>query len=287
MVDARWNDETAEWTVTTDAGDQYAADFVICATGVLHHPYIPDIPGIDTFAGTVVHTARWDSDVRTDNARIAVIGTGSTGVQVVSALQCRSASVDHYVRSAQWILWAPMSLPQFRGVGAVLRRQPRLHKRLYDVLLWGSGILADVTTRPSWRRRAVQAYARLSLRVQVRDEGLRAKLTPDYQPLCKRQVVSGTYYRAIQADNAQLITDPIAAVTPTGIRTADGVHRDADVIVLATGYDAHSTLHPMEVHGQGGMPLRVRLNAVRFNHLMACFAVHARTDRRSGNTPNR
>lgn len=253
VVEARWDDETSVWTVTTAAGDQYPADFVICATGVLHHPFTPDIPGLDTFAGTVVHTARWDDDVDTQNARIAVIGTGSTGVQVVSALQPRAASIDHYVRTAQWILWAPMSVKQFPGVGAVLRRSPRLHAQLYNGLLWGSGILADIATRPSWRRRAVQAYARLSLRVQVRDEELRAKLTPDYQPLCKRQVVSGTYYRAIQAENAQLVTEPIAAVTPTGIRTADGTHREADILVLATGFHAHHYMRPMRLIGRGGI----------------------------------
>lgn len=255
VISAEWNASEATWTVTTAAGDQHVADFVICATGVLHHPVIPDIPGLDDFTGPVVHTARWDDDLDCTGVKVAVIGTGSTGVQVVSALQPQAASVAHYVRSPQWILWAPMSLPQLPGSAAVLARLPKLHKRLYDVLLWGSGILADITTRPSWRRSAVQAYARLSLRAQVHDPDLRSKLTPDYEPLCKRQVVSGTYYRAIQADNAALICDAITEVTPTGIRTADGQLRDTDVIVLATGFAAHNYMRPMRLIGRDGISI--------------------------------
>lgn len=255
VVEARW-DEHSRWTVTTAAGEVLAADFVICATGVLHHPFVPEIPGLADFAGPVVHTARWEDGLDTAGRRIAVIGTGSTGVQVVSALQPRAASLDHYVRSAQWILWAPMSLRQLPGIAAVLARFPNLHRRLYRMMAFGgSAVLTDVTTRPSWRRRAVQAYARACLRIQVRDKDLRAKLQPDYQPLCKRQVVSGSYYRAISAANAELITDGIAQVTADGIRTADGVHREADVIVLATGFHAHNYMRPLRLHGRDGISI--------------------------------
>ncbi|MDP7737800.1 flavin-containing monooxygenase [Mycobacterium paragordonae] len=255
VVAAQWNEETASWTLVTAGGAELDADVVICATGVLHHPAVPDIPGLDEFPGPVLHTARWDDAVDTAGKDIAVIGTGSTGVQVLSALQPGAASIAHYVRSPQWILWAPMSLRQSAVLGTALRRFPGGHDRMYRTLLWASGILADVTTRPSWRRRAVQGYARLCLRLQVRDEVLRHKLTPDYQPLCKRQVVSGSYYRAIQAGNAELVTERITAVTPAGIQTADGRHRPADVIVLATGFQAHNYMRPMEITGRDGLTI--------------------------------
>jgi len=256
VTEARWDEQQAQWTVTTAGGSRYVADFLVCATGLLHHPFIPDIPGLADFTGTVVHSARWDDDLNTTGARIAVIGTGSTGVQIVSALQPGAASIAHYARSTQWMLWAPMSLRQLPGIAGVLKQSPALHKSAYDRLLgWAAGIIADVSIRPSWRRRAVQAYARLSLRLQVRDAALRAKLTPDYEPLCKRQVVSGTYYRAIQADNADLVTESITSVTATGIRTADGSHRDTDIIVLATGFHAHNYMRPMQVIGRDGLTL--------------------------------
>lgn len=255
VVAAQWDEETSSWTLRTAADEQIVADVVVCATGVLHHPAVPDITGLDEFRGPVVHTARWDDAVDTHAKNIAVIGTGSTGVQIISALQPAATAITHYVRSPQWILWAPMSLRQSAVVTATLQRSPRVQHGLYRMMLWASGILADITTRPSWRRRAVQNYARLCLRLQVRDTALRVKLTPDYQPLCKRQVVSGTYYRAIQADNAELVTDGIDEVTPTGIRTADGRHRPADVIVLATGFHSHNYMRPMEITGRDGLTI--------------------------------
>lgn len=255
VVSARYDTETAQWHVVTDDGQTEIADFMLCATGVLHQPDVPDIPGLQIFSGTTVHTAGWDDDLDTTGKRIAVIGTGSTGVQIVSALQPEAARLIHFARSPQWILWAPMRLRQPLALAKILEKFPHAHDLIYRQLLWGSGILADIVTKPSWRRRAVQAYARWSLRVQVRDRGLRKALTPDYQPLCKRQVVSGTYYRAITARNAELVSDGITEVTPTGIRTESGAHRDVDIIVLATGFQAHNYMRPMHIEGRGGIAL--------------------------------
>jgi cation diffusion facilitator CzcD-associated flavoprotein CzcO len=243
------------WQVETADGSVLEADFVIAATGVLHHPHTPAIPGLDAFEGDVVHTARWDDDIATDGRRIAVIGAGSTGVQIVSALQPAAERIWHFVRTPQWVMWAPMGLPQPAVLGKALRRLPAVNRALYNMLLWGSGILADITTRPSWRRRLVQDYARWSLRVQVRDPELRERLTPDYQPLCKRQVVSGSYYRALRSPNAELVTEAIEQITPNGIRMADGRDIDADLLVFATGFRAHNYMRPMNLRGRDGVSI--------------------------------
>ena len=250
-----YDQDAHTWTVTTE-NDTLTADFVICATGVLHHPFTPDIPGMDAFEGAVVHTARWDPELETAGKRIAVIGTGSTGVQVVSALQPKAGKLLHFARSPQWMLWAPMKLPQLGAVTALLRAFPNLHQAISErIPRWGSSVLVDIVTKPTWRRKLVQQYARLSLRAQVRDPKLRAELTPDYQPLCKRQVLSGTYYQAIKAPNAQLVTDRIAEFTPTGIRTTEGEHHRIDIAVLATGFQAHNYMRPMLVGGRDGVTL--------------------------------
>ncbi|MEU6582909.1 NAD(P)/FAD-dependent oxidoreductase [Nocardia sp. NPDC046763] len=238
------------WLVETGDGSRYEADFVIAATGVLHHPAVPDLPGLSEFTGEVLHTARWDDSVATAGRRIAVIGTGSTGVQVVSALQPEAEHVTHFVRSPQWVIWAPMQIPQPAIVGAMLNRLPQVNRALYRAGMTGAKLFTDVVTRPSWRRRAVQEYARLSLRAQIFQPELREQLTPDYEPLCKRQVLSGTYYRALRARNAELVTTAIEEVTPTGIRTADGRHRELDLIVLATGFRAHDYMRPMNLTGR-------------------------------------
>jgi len=243
------------WQITTSDRTELEADFVIAATGVLHHPFTPDIPGLDTFGGDVVHTARWDHAVVTEGRKIAVIGTGSTGVQIVSALQPEATRISHFVRTPQWVIWAPMGLSQPAFLGAALRRLPVVHGLLYGTLLWASGILADIATRPSWRRRLVQEYARWSLRTQVKDRELRSRLTPDYQPLCKRQVVSASYYRALRARNAELVTDAIERITPRGIRTADGREIDVDLLVFATGFQAHNYMRPMNLRGRDGLSI--------------------------------
>lgn len=243
------------WELTLADGTRMTADFVIAATGVLHHPYIPQIPGLGDFDGEVLHTARWDDAAELAGKRVGVIGTGSTGVQVVSALRENASAVTHFVRSPQWVLWAPMGLRQPRLLTRLLGRAPAAHRRLYAALLWVSGILADIVTTPSWRRRLVQRFARWSLTVQVRDPELRARLTPDYEPLCKRQVLSNTYYRALRASNVELVTDQIERITPTGIRTADGRDHPVQVIVLATGFHPHNYLRPMAVRGRAGVTL--------------------------------
>ncbi len=243
------------WQITTSDGAELVADFLIAATGVLHHPFTPDIPGLDTFDGDAIHTARWDDGVVTDGRRIAVIGTGSTGVQVVSALQRKAAHISHFVRSPQWVMWAPTGLPQPAAVAKLLRRLPKVHRRLYDVLLWGSGILVDIATRPSWRRSLIQAYARWSLSAQIRNPVLRDRLTPDYEPFCKRQVMSSSYYRAISANNAELVTSPIERVTPRGIQTTDGREIDVDLLVLATGFHPHNYMRPMQLRGRDGISI--------------------------------
>lgn len=243
----------AIWQVTTADGAEFEADFVIAATGILHHPYTPDIAGLDSFDGDVVHTAQWNDAIETAGRKIAVIGNGSTGVQIVSALQRDAVHITHLVRTPQWVIWAPVGMPQPSLLSVMLRRLPTMNRRLYGALLWGSGILADVTTKPSWRRRLIQTYARWCLRLQVRNHQLRETITPDYQPLCKRQVVSGTYYRAIQCENAEVVTSAIERITPRGIETADGRVIEADLLVLATGFRTHNYMRPMTLRGRDGL----------------------------------
>jgi cation diffusion facilitator CzcD-associated flavoprotein CzcO len=245
----------ANWEVVTADGTKREADFVVAATGVLHHPLTPDIPGLDMFDGDVMHTARWDDTVATFGRRIAVIGNGSTGVQIISALHRVAAHITHFVRTPQWVIWAPIGLAQPDLLSRALRRLPLANQRLHSGLLWSSGILADVATRPSWRRRLLQNYARWCLRLQIRDDALRQRLTPDYQPLCKRQVVSDTYYRAIQSPNAELVTSAIERITPRGIETTDGREIEVDLLILATGFHTHNYMRPMNMRGRDGLTI--------------------------------
>jgi cation diffusion facilitator CzcD-associated flavoprotein CzcO len=116
----------------------------------------------------------------------------------------------------------------------LFRRRPSLAQASFRASVRASALFTDLTIHPGIKRRAVQAYARLCLYL-IRDRKLRERLRPDYQPLCKRQVLSGNYFRAVQQSNVEVVTERIDHVDATGVVTADGNHHDLDVVVLATG----------------------------------------------------
>ncbi len=242
------------WDVTTGDGVTERADFVVMATGVLHHPNIPDIPGLDDFAGRTLHSARWDDDVDVTGKRVAVIGQGSTGVQLVSAMQPMAEQVTLFSRSPQWVLWGPTEMRQPAVATLLLKRFPILNRLTFQSLLQLTWLFTDVVTRPSWRRRLVQGSAHKHLGT-IEDPELKEKLKPDYQPLCKRQVVSGSFYRAVQQPNVDVVTERIDHVRAGGIVTEDAHARDFDVMALATGFKAHNYMRPMNLIGRDGVTI--------------------------------
>ena len=241
------------WVVHTRDGQKARVDFLISATGVLHHPKVRDIRGLADFAGSVFHSARWDHSVDVRDRRVAVVGTGSTGVQLISALAGTPARLSLFQRTPQWIF--PMPNPRYRRL---THRSHRVFPWLDHVGYHGYRVameaFAGALTKPGWRRQFVAVLCRANLRT-VRDPQLRAALTPDYTPMCKRLVLSGGFYRAMQRDDVELVTAGIDHVESRGIVTTDGNLHEADVIVLATGFDAHAYMRPMEVVGRDGLRL--------------------------------
>ncbi|HTY30596.1 NAD(P)/FAD-dependent oxidoreductase, partial [Mycobacterium sp.] len=170
IVSARF--ENGRWLLRTGAGDESAVDFLISATGVLHHPRMPSIAGLDDFAGHVFHSARWDHSVELAGRRIAVIGNGSTGVQLVCGLAGVAGRVALFQRTAQWIV--PMPNPRYSGFASRTHRAvPWLDRLAYRAYSLVFDTFAVALTKPGLRRRAMGALCRASLR-RVRDPGLRA-----------------------------------------------------------------------------------------------------------------
>jgi cation diffusion facilitator CzcD-associated flavoprotein CzcO len=252
VVSARWTGD--RWHVRTSDGGADTFDVLIAATGVLHHPRLPDIPGLDTFAGPAFHSARWDHSVPLDGRTIAVIGTGSTGVQITTALAERAGRLLVFQRTAQWI----MPIPDWRYAPlsrAVLGRLPALNRlsyRFYQRVM--EATFGHATVRPGPRRAVISGICRLHLRLGVRDPELRRRLEPPYQPMCKRLIMSAGYYRAMQRPTVELVTDRIDHVEPAGI-LAGGRRYEPDAIVLATGFDAHAFVRPMRLIGEDGHTL--------------------------------
>ncbi|MDV6012520.1 NAD(P)/FAD-dependent oxidoreductase [Haloechinothrix sp. LS1_15] len=241
------------WHIRTSTGEESTVDFLVSATGVLHHPRSPDFPGLESFSGKVFHSARWDHSLDPRGKRIAVVGTGSTGVQIVCGLAVTAGRLELFQRTAQWIFPAPN--PRYTTVGKRAHRSiPWLSRLAYMTYRALFEAYTKAFTKPGLRRRFIAAVCRANLRT-VRDPELRRKLTPDYQPMCKRLVISGEFYRAVQRDNVQLVTDRIDHIEPRGIVTDDGELHELDAIVLATGFDAHAYVRPVRLIGRDGLTL--------------------------------
>jgi cation diffusion facilitator CzcD-associated flavoprotein CzcO len=259
----RFNEEIASldfadgrWRIATKCGKRDAADVVIAATGVLHHPNLPQIEGLESFAGACFHSARWDHSVPLDGRRIGVIGTGSTAIQMTGALVPRAAKYTLFQRTAQWI--APQENPAYSEEEKAALRGDRsklveLHKQMErEFHETFSGGVIDAN---SPQMKAVEETCRAHLESAVKDPVLREKLRPDYRAGCKRLVICGEFYPAIQKPNAELVTDPIARVEPRGVRTKDGRLHELDVLVLATGFRVDQFLRPIRVTGRDGISL--------------------------------
>jgi cation diffusion facilitator CzcD-associated flavoprotein CzcO len=251
--------EGGRWRLETKSGRRDEADVVIAATGVLHHPNLPEIAGLDRFEGALFHSARWDHGVRLDGRRVGIIGTGSTAVQIVSALVDRVAKLALFQRTAQWVM--PQDNPAYSGAEqAEFRRHPETMRQLHANLstLFAQGFSNAVVDATSPQMKLIEEACRANLESSVVDPVLREKLRPSYRAACKRLIISPAFYQAIQKPNAELVTDGIERIEPRGVRTRDGRLVELDVLVLATGFRADRFVRPMHVSGQGGQLLDER-----------------------------
>jgi len=243
------------WQLTTAGGVHDEVDVVIAATGVLHHPKYPDIKGLDSFGGAVFHSARWDHGVALDGARVGIIGTGSTAMQIVSAIVDRTGKLSLFQRTAQWVMPAvnPAYTPDEQ---TAFRQDPLLMEGLRDSVAQLFDHFSDgIVDSRSPEMAMIEKFCLDNLESSVSDPDLRERLRPDYRAACKRLIVSTDFYEAIQKPGAELVTDAIDGVEPGGVRTADGRLHELDVLVLATGFKVDAFVRPITVVGRGSVDL--------------------------------
>ncbi|NND68611.1 MAG: NAD(P)/FAD-dependent oxidoreductase, partial [Halioglobus sp.] len=249
--------EQHRWHLDLSDGTTSAADIVIAATGVLHHPRMPDIPGIDDFDGDLFHSARWDHSLPLDGRRIGVIGNGSTGVQIISALAGRAEQLLHFQRTPQWIMpvnngrYSEEERARFRNDPAALAEEMNIEKYTANIERYTLAI----TEMEAEASRIMGDACLLNLVEGVTDPELREQLRPDHKPLCKRLIFSPDYYQAIQHPRSHLVRADIERIAATGIRTTDGKLHELDMIVLATGFKADAFMRPMRITGRDGVDL--------------------------------
>jgi cation diffusion facilitator CzcD-associated flavoprotein CzcO len=241
-----------KWHLTTTDGHADVVDIVLSAVGVLHHPFYPNIQGLTDFLGPCFHSARWDDSVDLAGKRIGIIGTGSTAIQMVSALVDKVAELVLFQRTAQWVF--PQENPAFsEDEKKRFREDPGVLQQMYEEGVAATRIFANaVVDADSEVMQTIQQTCEEHLETQVKDPDLRSRLTPDHRAGCKRLVMSGNFYESIQKPNARLVTDAIACIEESGIRTADGQLIELDILVLATGFKAHDFMRPMKVRVANG-----------------------------------
>ena len=257
VVACEYQDDTERWQITTATGETSVVDVVIAASGVLHHPNIPNLPGAETFAGEIFHSARWPDDLALDGRRMGVVGNGSTGVQIVTALSTRCERVVHFQRSPQWIMPVPF-FTYSDDERQAFRDDPELIEAIRNGEDYWAGIrrfntaLVD-TESPEMAE--IEAIVLRNLEESVRDPVLREKLRPNYRAACKRLIYSWSYYDAVQRPTVDVETSGIAEVQPGGVLAGDGTFHPLDVLVLATGFQADRFIRPTRVTGRGGVNL--------------------------------
>ncbi len=251
VLDATWLEDQQRWQVTTSRGVVLARYLISCAGG-LSEPRLPEIEGLESFRGELFHSADWDHSADLRGKRVAVIGTGASAIQIIPQLQPVVGHLDVYQRTAPWVI--PRNDRRYtRAEKFAFRHVPGVMKAYRTGIYWGRELYVPAF---AWQPRLAapaRRAAELNIRLGIKDPALREAVTPTFAIGCKRILISNTYYPALAADNTELVTDAITAITPTGIVTGGGTssgtgsgtgtERAVDAIVVATGF--HVTDHPV------------------------------------------
>ncbi len=252
---ADWDPATNTWQLTTGAGKHYTFDVVVSAVGLFTQPLLPDLVEEEPFTGTIMHTARWDHSVDLRDARVAVLGTGSTASQLVPEVAKVAEKVYSVQRSPTWILPKPDRAYTEREKW--LFAHVPLAKKLYRTRLWlRSESNIAVIENGSDKTQEFKDIAVRQLESIVSDDSLRRRLTPDHPLGCKRLVFATDYLQTLTQPHVDVVSSPARYLRSRTLVTEDGTELNVDVVLCATGYAAADYLGQLEVVGEGGTSLR-------------------------------
>ena len=265
---AHWNAERAVWELTVVGPDgvakQRESKIVISAAGLFSTPHLPDIPGIADFAGKIFHTTAWDHDYDYRGKRVALIGTGSTGSQLMPDLARQCARLTVFQRTPNWVTpvpgyqhrvsdeqrWLFDNMPYYANWFNYHHHIAQMQSQKFHAIDPGWVARGGSVNEANDKLRAgLQAY--IAGKVGHRPD-LHARLVPDYAPMARRLVVDNGWYDALLRDNVELVTTGIEQFTENGIATRDGRVREFDFVVLSAGFAVSKYLFPARYTGEHG-----------------------------------
>ncbi|MBF6209171.1 NAD(P)/FAD-dependent oxidoreductase [Streptomyces gardneri] len=256
---ARWDEEQQHWVVSLAGGDTVTGRYLLTATGFLSQPYTPPFPGIDSFAGKIIHTTAWEDDFDLTGRRAAIIGTGATAVQLVPEVADKAEALTVFQRTPIWVVpKIDTAIPA--AVRKLFERVPATQKaaRLVNTSLLEALMVVGVLHFKQARlmNKGAAALAKAHLRASVRDKQTREQLTPHYDFGCKRPTFSNRYFTTFNQPHVRLETNSIDHIEPDGIVTADGHKTEIDTLILATGFNLWDVNFPaIEIIGRDGVNL--------------------------------
>ncbi|MGB7365201.1 MAG: NAD(P)/FAD-dependent oxidoreductase [Rhodococcus sp. (in: high G+C Gram-positive bacteria)] len=266
---ASYDADNQNWTVDTAAGDTLTADVLITATGQLNRPKLPTITGMDLFEGPIFHTAEWPADLDLAGKRVAIVGSGASAMQVLPAI---ASTVEHatvFQRSPQWVASSDVyfepidddvnflmdTLPLYRlwyRARLAWNFNDRVHESLQIDSSW-SDPARSVNAVNDGHRRVFTRY--IEKQLEGRPD-LIEKALPDYPPFGKRMLLDNGWFEALRRDNVTLIAEGVQSMGARNVTAADGTEVEVDVVILATGFETHKLLTPIDVRGRSGTSIR-------------------------------
>jgi cation diffusion facilitator CzcD-associated flavoprotein CzcO len=252
---ATFDERAAQWEIELADGETIAADVLVCATGQLSRPKLPEVPGHEAFAGAQFHSAEWDHSVKLDGKRVVVVGGGASAIQVVPAIADRADHVTVVQRSPSWIVnkydWRLGRLER------ALSRVPALLRGYHQLMWWWFESRYPIVLRKlDPVRRAWEAQRRWAIRRIVKDPAKVAACVPDYALGCNRVLLSSQWYPTVARPDVDVIRAGVQAMTPAGVVAGDGREITADVVVWCTGFTATEYLAPIRIVGRDGTEIR-------------------------------
>jgi cation diffusion facilitator CzcD-associated flavoprotein CzcO len=250
VTEMRFDQTRLCWSLTTVGANGYTADIVINATGPLSMPAFPEIEGLGSFEGTSFHSARWRHDCDLRGKKVAVIGTGASAIQFMPKIAPLAESVTVFQRSAPWVVPREDSAVTasrktvYRSLPFV-QRLKRWTIYLRQELL-ALSFLHEGETRLA---RRITEGCKEFIAATISDPEMRAAVTPDYVPGCKRLLISDDWYPALNRENVQLVTSGIKEIRPRSVIASDDTEHEVDTIIFGTGFAATKFLAPMKVFG--------------------------------------